>query len=119
MTRDYRHGLADMLDATEHLLQATRNKSFADYEGDWLLQRAVERGIEIISEASRLLPPEIQALRPEVPWAQVRAIGNVIRHDYHGLSHPIIWRVVTDELPRLCAAVRALQDAAGDHLTDS
>lgn len=114
MARDYRHGLADMLDAIEHLVQATRDKSFADYERDWLLKRAVERGIEIISEASRSLPADVQALRPEVPWAQVRAIGNVLRHAYHSLSDPIVWRVVTDELPRLREAVVALQDVAGD-----
>ncbi|WP_426237452.1 DUF86 domain-containing protein [Pararhizobium sp. DWP1-1-3] len=40
-------------------------------------------------------------MRPEVPWPQVRTIGNVLRHEYHGLSDRIIWGVVTDELPAL------------------
>lgn len=35
----------------------------------------------------------------------MRAIGNVLRHEYHALSDAIIWRVVTDELPALREAV--------------
>ena len=114
MARDFRHGLADMLDAIENVQGAPSGKSFAEFTTDWLLKRAVERGIEIISEASRSLPSELQALQPEVPWAQVRAIGNVLRHEYHSLSDPIIWRVVINELPRLRLAVLALQKAASN-----
>jgi uncharacterized protein with HEPN domain len=71
----------------------------------WLVQRA----IEIISEASRAVPDELKSLRPEIPWLQVRDIGNVLRHDYGGLSDPIIWRVAIDELPRLKIAVEAIK----------
>lgn len=109
--REFRHGLDDMLAAIDGIRDATAGKTFEDYRGDWLLKHAVQRGIEIISEASRTLPSDIRASRPEIPWAQVRAIGNVLRHQYHGLSDPVIWRVVVDELPRLREAVRAIQAA--------
>ena len=79
-----------------------------DYQNDWLLKHAVQRGIEIISEASRILPEDVKALRPEIPWPQVRTIGNILRHEYHGLSDKIIWGVVVDELPALRTAVEAL-----------
>lgn len=59
------------------------------------------------------MPADIQALRPEVPWAKVRAIGNVLRHEYHSLSDRIIWGVVIDELPRLRVAVEAIQATLG------
>jgi uncharacterized protein with HEPN domain len=67
--------------------------------------------IEIISEASRAIPPELTNTRPEIPWPRVRAIGNVLRHEYQGLSDPIIWKVVTDELPRLKIAIAAIDSA--------
>ncbi|MER2265465.1 HepT-like ribonuclease domain-containing protein [Methylobacterium oxalidis] len=88
---------------------ATSGKSYADFRADWLLRHGVQRGIEIISEASRSLPAEVQALRPEIPWPQIRATGNVLRHEYHSLSDPLIWRVVVDELPRLLTAVEAIE----------
>jgi uncharacterized protein with HEPN domain len=34
-----------------------------------------------------------------------------LRHEYQGLSDPIIWKVVTDELPRLKLVIQAI-DAA-------
>jgi uncharacterized protein with HEPN domain len=53
----------------------------------------------------------LQRTQPEIPWPQVRGIGNILRHEYQGLSDPIIWRVVTDELPPLKAAVEAMMNA--------
>lgn len=106
--RDFRHALEDMRVAIEGIEQATAGKDFDVYTGDWLLRHGVQRGIEIISEASRALPEEIQALQPGIPWPTVRAIGNVLRHEYHGLSDRVIWGVVEDELPKLKAAVAAL-----------
>lgn len=93
---------------------AVAGKTLADYQSEWVIKHAVQRGIEIISEASRLLPEEAKALHPEIPWPRVRAIGNVLRHEYHGLSDTIIWRVVVDELPYLETAVRDLLRRFGE-----
>ncbi len=89
MAREIRHLLDDMRAAIEGIENATAGKSLQDYQNDWLL-RPLQRAIEIISEASRALPDEIKALRPEIPWPQVKAIGNVLRHEYHGLSDNIL-----------------------------
>ena len=110
MPREFRHALGDMLDAIIGIEQATAGKTFEDYQSDWLLKHAVQRAIEIISEASRALPDDVNAIRPEVPWPQVRTIGNVLRHEYHGLSDRIIWGVVIDELPSLKTALLALNE---------
>jgi uncharacterized protein with HEPN domain len=116
--RDYRHALDDMLAALDGIAQATAGQDFDAFCRNWLLKHGVERGIEIISEASRALPDSVEALRPEIPWHQVRAIGNILRHEYHGLSAQILWNVVVDELPRLRIAVEALQAQAGDLPSD-
>ncbi len=114
MAREFRHALDDMQGAIHGIQAAVSGKTLADYRSDWLLKHAVQRGIEIISEASRALPENVRALRPEVPWPQVRAIGNVLRHEYHGLSDAIVWRVVTDELPALNEAVAWLAEHFGN-----
>lgn len=41
----------------------------------------------------------------------VMAIGNVLRHEYQGLSDKVIWGVVIDELPKLKIAVAAIATA--------
>jgi uncharacterized protein with HEPN domain len=108
MAREFRHALDDMLEAINGIQAAVHGKSLADYQRDWMLKHSVQRGIEIISEASRILPEEVKALRPEISWPKVRTIGNVLRHEYRSLEDKIIWGVVTDELPKLRAAIEAL-----------
>ena len=66
------------------------------------------------SEASRGIPDELTRTQPEIPWPSVRSIGNVLRHEYDGLSDPIIWRVVTDELPKLKDAIENIQKRLGE-----
>jgi len=116
MAREFRHAIDDMLEAIDGIQSAVIGKTLSDYRKEWLLRHAVQRGIEIISEASRTIPEDIKQLRPEVPWLSVRNIGNVLRHEYHGLSDPIIWGVISDELPRLKQALEAIfaQVGSGD-----
>ena len=45
MSKDSLFYIADMLDAIEQLETALSETSFAQYEKDWVLRRATERGI--------------------------------------------------------------------------
>ena len=109
MARDPRHALEDMHAAIVGIEEAARGKTLEEFERDWLLRHGIQRGIEIISEASRALPDEVRERHPEIPWERIRAVGNVLRHEYHGVSNALIWRVVIDELPRLRRAIEAIR----------
>jgi uncharacterized protein with HEPN domain len=108
MDRKTKPALQDILESIAGIERVVATKSFHDFEGDWLLRRGVERAIEIISEASRRIPDDVKALRPEIPWNDVATIGNILRHRYHSISAPIIWEVVRKDLPALKAAVDSL-----------
>lgn len=110
MAREFLHAIDDILDAIVGIEEATRGKSLADYQQQWLLRHAIQRAIEIISEASRAIPDEVKATQSNIPWPSVRAIGNVLRHEYQGLSDQIIWNVVVDELPKLKDAVTRIRN---------
>jgi uncharacterized protein with HEPN domain len=114
MARKVGHALHDILEAIERVEKITRGKAFSDFANSWQLRWLVQRAIEIISEASRAIPNDLANLRPEIPWQSVRGIGNVLRHEYSGLSNRIIWNVVLDELPRLKAAVEAIAAAINE-----
>ena len=70
-----------------------------------MLRSAVERGIEIISEASRHLGNEVKAQHKDVRWKDIAGIGNILRHDYQRVDAAIIWKAVKDDLPPLKAAL--------------
>lgn len=83
-------------------------KTFEDFVGDHALRDSIERRIEIISEASRRLPAEMKGRHPGVPWPAIAAIGNVLRHEYYAIEPDALWRIATEDVRPLAAAVDEL-----------
>jgi uncharacterized protein with HEPN domain len=106
--------LAEMLEAIEGIETHTAGKSLVDFQGDWLLRLAVQRALEIISEASRHLPDELLSHAPDVPWKKIRGIGNVLRHDYHKIADDVIWVVVVENIGPLKTAINLIRQHVGD-----
>lgn len=100
--------LIDMIEAGNGVRAATAGMSLDEFRKNWVVRHAVQRALEIISEASRRLPDDVTALRPEIPWPKVRAIGNLLRHEYHAVDDEVVWRIVQDDLPTLHEALVAL-----------
>lgn len=99
--RPIRLRLLDILDAISGVQQALAGKTYDDYASSQLLQRAVERWLEIISEASRYLPDDWKAQNSDVPWRAVADFGNFSRHAYQAISAIRVWDTATSELGRL------------------
>ena len=95
----------DMLESIEGIEKAIKGKSFRDYQRSWVLRSAVERGIEVISEASRHLARELKSPHKEVRWKDIAGIGNVLRHEYQRIDAQIVWKAVKDDLPPLKTAL--------------
>jgi uncharacterized protein with HEPN domain len=110
--------LRHILDAIADIETFTADKTFDDYRADQMRRRAVERCLEIISEASRYIPREAKKRHPEIPWRGVADFGNVLRHDYPDVKDPRVWQIVTRDLVPLRAAVesmiRDLEGKTGD-----
>jgi uncharacterized protein with HEPN domain len=96
-------------EAIERIEGAVRGKTLDDFSADWLLRHGVQRGIEIISEGARPIPPGLQARQPNIPWTPITGIGNVLRHECHRVSETPIWNVVQEYLPPLKAAMAAIE----------
>ena len=111
MERVARPAVRAILEAIDGIQAATRGKTMEDYHADWLMRHGIQRGLEIISEAARRIPAELLTTRPEIPWAQIMGIGNVLRHEYHRVSDIVIWNVVEVHLPPLRVAIVALDEA--------
>ena len=71
--------LADIIEAIERIRRVLDGVTLEAFEQNWEKRWLVERGIEIISEASRHLTDDIKERRPEIPWPKVAGIGNVLR----------------------------------------
>jgi uncharacterized protein with HEPN domain len=81
--------------------KAIVGKTFRDYERSSVLRSALERGVEVISEASRHLGRELKSQHKDVRWKDIAGIGNILRHEYQRVDGQIIWNAVKDDLPAL------------------
>lgn len=106
--------LEDILGAAKLSRALVADLSFDAYLADTVKRLAVERCLEIVSEASRYMPEELKAQEPEIPWRKVANIGNVLRHGYQSLDDLQIYNVVRDEVPLLEAAIERLLPSAPD-----
>lgn len=106
--------LTDIRDAIAGIDNLVAAADFGTFARNWGMQRAVERGLEIISEATRHVPDEYKALAPEIPWRQIAAIGNLLRHEYQRADISATWNIITEHLPPLAAAIDRLIEIAKD-----
>ncbi|HEY0122731.1 MAG TPA: HepT-like ribonuclease domain-containing protein [Rhizobium sp.] len=114
MARKIAPVLAEILETIEGIETATAGKSLEDFKRDWLLRLAVQRALEIISEASRHIPDELLPIAPDIRWKQIRGIGNILRHEYHKIADDIVWAVVAENIAPLKVAVLAIRDNVGE-----
>ena len=94
-----------------------------EYLAGWDLaafERAIEKRdsvihrLEIIGEAAGNLPDDITRAMPDVPWAQIKGMRNLMVHQYWEINVKRIWSVVHEHLPQLISAVEAY--LSGDRL---
>ena len=98
----------DMLDAARTIQEFTTGVSLEDYLLDRKLQLAVERAIEIIGEAARLVSSDLKAQHPDIPWRQIVAQRNVLAHDYGEIKQDRIWLVATTRITELVIQLQPL-----------
>lgn len=80
----------------------------AAIRSDSFRRAAFERFLEIISEASRHVPDAWKAEHADIPWRNIRDIGNHLRHVYDDLDLTVLWDIYQNDLGPLEAAIDAM-----------
>jgi uncharacterized protein with HEPN domain len=106
--RSARVRLEDIAEAIAGIEQLLAGTDLPAFSGSWIMQRAVERGLEITSEASRKIPEDKKSAHPGVPWSQIAGIGNILRHEYHRVEAKIVWNITQTHLPSLSLAIQQM-----------
>lgn len=109
-SREWRFRLEDILEAIGKIERFTAGMDFESFRADDKTADAVIRNIEIIGEAARNVPPEIQEHHTDIPWGKMRAMRNVLMHEYFGVSLSQVWQTLKEDLPPLTSQIRAVLD---------
>ena len=90
-------------------IKARTNNDFERFLDDIVLQRAIERDLQIIGEAVR----KILSLRPDLKITSANKIiglRNIISHAYDTVEPELIWAIIQKDIPILGDELRRLRN---------
>jgi uncharacterized protein with HEPN domain len=105
--RSDRARLLDILEAIEQI-EKYACKGRQAIEKDELLQTWFVHHVQVIGEAASKLSDELRADHPDVPWAEVVAMRNVLVHEYFSVDVEETWTTVQHDLPGLKRKLAAI-----------
>ena len=117
--REWLVRLEDILEAVSKVASYTSGLDLAAFKADERTRDAVVWNFAVIGEAARLVPGEIEARFPDVPWASMRGMRNIVIHEYFGIDVEIVWVTATRDLPALEPRLRRIIDELRREGTDS
>jgi uncharacterized protein with HEPN domain len=106
--REWRLRIEDILEAAGRLARYVEGKGVAAFISGDLTLDAVSRCFGIIGEAVKHVPKEVMAAHPEIPWAEMRAMRNVVVHEYFGVTNETLWKAPREDPPPLVESLGKL-----------
>lgn len=101
---------APILESIGQIDEFIGDMNFSAYQCDEKTKAAVERKMQILTEAVIRLEMEGPEAYPGIDWEGYRGMGNFLRHSYHRVSDEIVWNTVKHGIPLLRSIVeKALQ----------
>jgi len=107
--RDPGERLLDMLEAIERI-DRYAEKGREAFEKDELIQNWFVHHLQIVGEAAAKLGRRFHEDHPELPWAQIVGMRNVLVHDYFGVDLEEVWSAVERDLPSIKQSLLTLID---------
>lgn len=104
--RDFRDYITDIYNAICEVEEFTKGLDFGRFEEDRKTVNATVRSLEVIGEAAKRIPAHIKEKYPSVPWKKMAAMRDKLIHEYFGVDETIVWKVASEELPKLKPAFK-------------
>ncbi len=108
MPREWRLRIEDILEAIANIQEDIGKMNFEHFLKDRKTRNSVVRELQIIGEAARYVPLEIESRYSEIPWKLMRGMRNVVVHEYFGVDWAIIWQTAQTNLPPLISKLQKI-----------
>ena len=96
--RDWRLLVEDIIEYAAEIERMTAGMDEAAFRADRTVQYAVIHCIEIMGEAARHVPVDVQARCPDVNWRRMNDMRNVLIHAYSAVDLGLVWDAVTKDV---------------------
>ncbi len=104
--------LDDILLAAEMAEEIAR-RGREQFDSDRINRLAAEAVIGRIGDGASKLPAEIRAALPDVPWNEIIGARIHVDHIYHRLDYDLVWDTISEDIPKLRAAIEGYRDRDG------
>jgi uncharacterized protein with HEPN domain len=99
--------LSHMLAAIDRLAELMARTDRETFDGDWVIQNAVIRELEVLGEAAGRMSTEFVASHAEIPWREITGIRHKLIHGYFAVDLGVVWKTATENVPGVADSVRA------------
>lgn len=93
--------LQDILQAITKIERYTNSLSYDEFCRNDMAVDAVIRNFEIIGEAATHVADEVKSRNAAIPWDKMKAMRNIMIHEYFGVDLETVWKTIKDALPEL------------------
>ena len=100
--------LWDIREAAREINEFMRGIKFNEFEKNKILRYAVERQLHVIGEAAVHISPQFRKKHPELNWARLVELRNVLAHEYGETLTNRVWVATTEGLPEILEALENL-----------
>ena len=74
-------------------MPSTKQQLVSPFVNHSMMFNATLRQLEIIGEAANHISEDVQMANPEILWARIIALRNLVIHEYFGIDDNSIWSI--------------------------
>jgi len=102
--------LEHIRDALKTIDSFIAGQDFHAFSSDTKTTYAVIKGLEIVGEAAHHLTDAVRQVDDTIDWKAIIALRHILVHEYYGIRHEILWRIITVHTTDLEPKIQALID---------
>ena len=89
------------------------NATYEVYLANKMFRSAVDMCILQIGELTKRLSDDFKAQHSEIPWQSIKAMRNVLVHEYEEVNLESAWEDLTEDVPELKAQLEKILEVEG------
>jgi len=97
--REYHLLLQDILLAAKDIREFTKGMSQEVFVADDKTRSAVLNKFAVMGETTKLLPEQIRAEYPDIPWRSIAGLRDKVIHGYIGVDYELLWETIVKKIP--------------------
>lgn len=90
------------------MLSYAQDLKKADLEVNEIRTSAILYQILIIGEATKRLSSDFRAQHPELPWADMAGMRDILAHQYDQLNFDTMWNIIQISVPNMLEKIEPL-----------